>query len=180
MEKSGPNWAEVMTGWGTLALALFTLLLAGGGAVALLQLREARAARNAQTSLEMSARWRDPVFQRVRQQISTASQSGGGLTQAMLKYYAAGAEEYRSFLMEPEYFEELVVLMKHGGIDFDVVQDSFGATIPHRWNVWRPFIEHIRREVEDPAAYIRFEYLAQRILEAETGEYPNRRHRRHR
>lgn len=178
MEASGPNWAEIMTAWGTVALAVFTLALAVAAGFALVQIREVRRARNAQVALEMSARWTDAAFRRVRQKVDEAAKGEGALKQAMLDHYNSGADEYRSFLMEPDYFEDLGVLVNHGGIDFDVVRDSLGITVARRWDKWRPFINHLRDEIANPTAFSRFEDLAKRIREAETLDERNRRRRR--
>lgn len=169
MELTNPNWAEAMTAWGTVALAFFTMLLAVGAAIALWQLKEARRARNAQVALEMSGRWTSGRFRRIRQQVDGLAEAaeGGDWSPTMRHLLANDPAEYRSLLVEPDFFEHLGVLVKYGGIDFKVVRDSYGITVLRRWDKWHSVIGLLRRELKNPTAYGQFEKLAERIRKAE-------------
>ncbi|PRC47479.1 hypothetical protein C6A85_84745, partial [Mycobacterium sp. ITM-2017-0098] len=150
-------------------LAFFTLLLAIGAAVALWQLKESRSARNAHVALEMSDRWQSDRFRLARQQVDdlAAGAQGGNWAQTMWDLKTNNPAEYRSLLMEPDWFENLAVLEKHGGIDFKVVRDSYGITVSRRWEKWHPVIEHLRDNLPNATAYREFQKLELKIREAE-------------
>lgn len=167
LEPVSPNWAEVTTALGTVALAVFTLALAVAAGFALFQVNEARRARNAHVALEVSSRWSDQNFRRVRQQVDMANRGEGKLLEAMKAHYRQGAEQYRLFLMEPDYFEDLALLVNYRLIDFAVVRDSLGITVARRWDVWRPWIEYVRNEIPNATAFSLFEGLANDIRTAE-------------
>ena len=169
MEPEPPNWADMMIAWGTVALAFFTMLLAVGAAVALWQLKESRSARNAHVALEMSDRWQSDRFKGVREKVDTfvAAAPAGNWAQTMWDLKTNNAAEYRSLLEEPDWFEYLGVLEKHGGIDFKVVRDAYGITVSRRWKKWRPVVEHLRDHLPNPTAYRNFQNLAEKIEEAE-------------
>lgn len=167
--ESNPNWAVVLTAWGTVALAIFTLLLAIGAGVALWQLKESRSARNAHVALEMSDRWQAEGFREVRKKVDglAAAAQGGNWAQTMWDLKANEPSEYRSLLGEPDWFEYLAVLEKYGGIDFKVVRDAYGITVSRRWNKWRPVIEHLRNNLPNATAYRNFQKLELKIRMAE-------------
>ncbi|MGV0796055.1 hypothetical protein ABQF26_03750 [Mycolicibacterium elephantis] len=167
--ESNPNWAEAMTAWGTVALAFFTMLLAMGAAVALWQLRESRRARNAHVALEMSDRWQSGRFRRVRQKVDdlAASAPEGNWAQTMWDLKTNNPAEYRSLLMEPDWFENLAVLEKYGGIDFKVVRDSYGITVSRRWTKWHDVIHYLRDNLSNRTAYREFQKLEKKIQKAE-------------
>jgi hypothetical protein len=170
IDPTGPNWAEIATGIGTVVLALATLVLAGAAIAALRQIGEARRVRNAQVAIDAFQRWNDEGFRRVRAEVDKAANQPGGLKTVMLGHREAHSHDYRRLLMEPDYFEDLGILIKYQAIDFRIVRDSLGTTVVHRWSQWKPFIDRLREEPRNRIAFCRFQELAGRIEQAEAAD----------
>jgi hypothetical protein len=85
----------------------------------------------------------------------------------MIDHHANLTDDYRLLLMEPDFFEDLGVVVDHGAIDFQIVVDSLGRTICLRWDVWRPFVQYLRDERDMKTAFKGFQDLAVKIQEAE-------------
>jgi Domain of unknown function (DUF4760) len=73
-------------------------------------------------------------------------------------------DDYYKLLREPNYLEDLGVLVRHQGIEFGVIQDSFGYLLVERWNRWKPFVVWLREEVKDETYFENFELLAVAIM----------------
>jgi hypothetical protein len=52
-------------------------------------------------------------------------------------------------------------LIKHHGIDFDIVYDALGYNIAYFWRLWKPTVDELRRD--QPLIYKEWEQLAKRI-----------------
>lgn len=183
MALAEPNWAEQTTAWGTVALAIVTGALALAAFCALRQIeiateqiKEARRDRNTQVAIEFATRWNDAAYRKVRTEVDRAEKRPGGIKQAMIQHHQELTEDYRLLLMEPDFFEDLGVVVNHGAIDFELVVDSLGRTICLRWKVWKSFVEHLRVERDMPSAFSAFADLAQKVEEFEAkkaaGETP--------
>ncbi len=72
--------------------------------------------------------------------------------------------EYRELLTEANFLEDLAIMVQRGGIDFDIVNKSLGASIPYRWSLWKPTAYWLRDEItKDRTTFKEFEGLAKKI-----------------
>jgi len=141
-----PNWADVATAIAAIVAAVGV----GAAFIAVLltwrQLLEARRARLAEMTSDLSQRWDEDKLLWVRRRVS---ELGTNLATEMQELRAEKHEDYFKLLREPNYLEDLGVLVRHEGIEFGVIQDSFGYLLVERWNRWRPFVEWLREEAQD-------------------------------
>jgi hypothetical protein len=173
----GPNWSEITLAISTAFLALATVGLAVAAGIALLGIKESIGARNALTTMEMSRRWDEKVFREVRRKIrnfaDSKSQDPGSIRQEpevfrdkMMALHAGNDVIYRELLQEPDYLEDLALLIKYEGIDFRIVNDSLGYIVAYRWSLWELTAVWLRQLRGEPLVYKQFEKLAYRIAEA--------------
>ena len=132
----GPNWAEI-------AMAVFTLILVFGAILALgavrqarRAVREARRARNAVQMSELSRRWDEEPNREVRRQVRGFAESGQDgfvpvappgpqrLKEVVTRFRHDNAPEYRMLLTDPNFLEDVAIMIEEGGIDFEIVNRS--------------------------------------------------------
>ncbi|MGH8985787.1 MAG: DUF4760 domain-containing protein [Acidimicrobiia bacterium] len=155
------NWqvvsaiASVVSAAGILA-AFIALILARN------QLKEARAARLAEMTVELSRRWDDDKIVEARQKVSSYGDAEA-LCRKMKKLRANKSIEYYEVLREPNLLEDLGVLVNRKGLEFGVIQDSLGELVVQRWPRGQPTIEWLRDrpgQSADTSIYRFFELLA--------------------
>jgi hypothetical protein len=82
----------------------------------------------------------------------------------MIKLREERHPDYRVLMTEPNFLEDLAILVDHHGIDFKVVNKSLGPRIADRWGLWEPTAQWLRHEVtRDTRIFVEFEKLALRI-----------------
>lgn len=70
--------------------------------------------------------------------------------------------EYGKLLKQPNWLEDIAILVKHNGIDFSIVNDSLGYNVAYTWSLWKPTVDWLREE-SNPLIYTEFEALAKQI-----------------
>jgi hypothetical protein len=179
MLSTEPNWSEITLALATVVMALATAGLALAAFLALGSLGEARAARNAVAAMELGRDWDSDESLDLRLRVTELAKKGLDGT----KYTSPGpeglkssfetlrnpdgppeyAKEYGRLLKQPNSFDSLAQLVKHRGIDFDVVYDSIGYNVSYWWSLWKPTVDELRRIANQPLIYKDFEELAKRI-----------------
>jgi hypothetical protein len=178
INPTGPNWADIVTAVSTFALAVAAFL-------ALAAIFESRRARNALQMTELSRRWDEESNRQVRRKVRDYAENGlprrllrspmrfgvGGWTttstepdrlkECMLRLREDNDPEYRELLTEPNFLEDLAILVDRRGIDFRIVNRSLGYLVADRWALWKPTIDVFR--ADDPLNFCEFEKLANRI-----------------
>jgi hypothetical protein len=167
-DPKGPNWAEILT-------ALLTVVLAGAAIFALSAVSESRRARNAVQMTDLSRRWDDEINREVRRLVVEYATKGVDslnpimiseperLKISVMKRREENHEDYRKLLTEPNFLEDIAIMVQRGGMDFDLVNLSLGFSVPYRWSLWKPTIDELRRVDREPLIYKEFEWLARRI-----------------
>jgi hypothetical protein len=169
-DPKGPSWADIVTAFSTGILAVAAILALGA-------IAEARRARNALQMTELSRRWDEEVNRTVRKKIKDYAANGpdgttyqtpgpDGLKASVLKLREENAEDYRLLLTDPNFLEDLAILVQRRGIDFGIVNLSLGYIVAYRWSLWKPTIDAFRTEANEPLIYREFEELAKRIAKA--------------
>jgi hypothetical protein len=180
IDPTGPNWADIVTAFSTLLLAVAAVL-------ALFAIVESRRARNAVQMTELSRRWDEETRLQVRRKVCEYAKNGlprrpfrtplrfgadswttspAGpyrLRECVSRLKQENAPEYRELLTEPNFLEDLAILIDAGGIDFKIVNQSLGPTISYRWSLWKPSAYWLRDLKNDPRVFRDFELLAKRI-----------------
>lgn len=177
------NWAEAMTGIGTVALAVGTLLLALIAFVAAIYARrqldsarddrnEERRSRHVETFVTVSQRWSDDQFRTVRQKIRTHFDAGGadGLMKVMVELGKAHNDEYWRLLTALDFFEDLAMLVNYDAIPIEMVDASLGTTVCQYWSMFSALTDRHRRTGKDPGWYSEFEGLSKQI--SDRNQYP--------
>jgi hypothetical protein len=163
----GPNWAEITLALWTVVLAIATCALAVGAFLALGGLKESRRDRNVTAMTDMSRRWDDDHFRDVRRKIQDYAgqevSSRKALKDKVVQLRESNDPEYRELLTEPSFLEDLSILVKYEGIDFEIVKDSLGYIVWDRWCLWQPTIDELRGLRNEPSVFEYFQYLAERI-----------------
>ena len=169
-----PNWSEIALAVGTAVLAVATAGLALAAFLALGSIDEARAARNATAALELSkqwdsedslrSRWRvDELSKKLPGRFGSAHSTPGpdGLRISFERLALQKNPEYGTLLRQTNFLDDIAILIKYKGVDFDMVYDSLGFNIAYLWTLWKPTIDWLRED--QPDLYIEFEKLSKRI-----------------
>ncbi|MCV7064992.1 hypothetical protein H7H51_03415 [Mycolicibacterium farcinogenes] len=167
-DPKGPNWAEIL-------MLVLTLALLGVGGLALSSVKEARSARNGQYMTELSRRWDEAPNREVRRDVQRYATDGLNgfehtvepgprrLREAVLELRKRNDSAYRTLLTDPSYLEDIAIMVYHGQMDFDLVNESLGFHVPYRWSLWKPTIEALRDMDEAPTRFECFQRLAKDI-----------------
>jgi hypothetical protein len=165
--EGGPNWADMTLAIGTGVLAAATVVLAVAAFLALGGLRESRRDRNVTAMTDMSRRWDDEEFRVVRRKIQESAGHGQSsrdrLRDKIIELRQNNDSEYRELLTEPSFLEDLSILVKYHGIDFEIVKDSLGYIVWDRWCLWQPTIEKLQTLRNEESVFEHFKDLAERI-----------------
>jgi pimeloyl-ACP methyl ester carboxylesterase len=106
----GANWAEILTGFGTLVIGLGAFAAAYGAMAAARQLRESEKARHIALAVEMSRRWDSPALVTLRRSLRGITPS------AFLQRYEtarqANSQDFYNLQLLANFFEDLGALVK--------------------------------------------------------------------
>jgi hypothetical protein len=170
-----PNWSEITLALATVVLALATVGLTVAAFFALGSIGEARNARNAVQMTDLSRRWDEETNQHVRYLVKEYAMHGvkdfehagtpgpDRLKEVIFKLREDNSFEYRKLMTDPNFLEDIAIMVDYGGIDFDIVDQSLGYNFPYRWSLWKPTIVAFRQEAKIPDLYENFEKLSRRI-----------------
>lgn len=160
----GANWAEALTGIGTV-------LIAGGLIFAAYQVRESRKSRHADLAVEISRMWEDKRLVDCRMKVAKLSGSDA-LHDLYLARYKAKDPEVFVLQREPYFFEDLGTLLKMKSISLRWIDETLGGLTIERWNLWEPTVDRIRRGIDGPEwprAYENFELLVRKLKKRRSG-----------
>jgi hypothetical protein len=174
MLAAEPNWSEITLALATVVLALATVGLTVAAFFALGSVGELRAARNAVAAMELSRQWDSDESLTSRLRVTElakkepgkygteyATPGPEGFRSSFEKLAAYNDPEYGKLLRQTNFLDDIALLIKYRGIDFDVVYDSLGFNIAYFWTLWKPTIDWLRHD--QPLMYEEFEKLAKRI-----------------
>jgi hypothetical protein len=130
---------------------------------------------------ELSRRWDEPNNQEVRRSVKRYAETGliefdhvaptgpGRLKEVILDLQARNDVEYRQLMTDPNFMEDVAIMIRFGGIDFEMVNESLGFHVPYRWSLWEPTVVALREKDGVDELYIQFENLAMEVAK----ENPN-------
>ena len=159
----GANWAEAVTGIGTVVIAA-GLVFAG------FQVRESRRSRHADLAVDVSERWDHEYLVTVRALLTDLTPEE--LRTLYLDLYKSRDPEVYILQREPNFFEDLGVLQKLRCISLEWIDETLGGLTVERWRLWSPTIETLRSGIsgpEWPRAYSNFERLARKLKKRRSG-----------
>ncbi|GJO17890.1 hypothetical protein NJB1507_08470 [Mycobacterium marinum] len=99
----------------------------------------------------------------IRRQVAQAPAGPDRLKECIMQLREENDPQYRELLTEPNFLEDLAIMIDRGGIDFGIVDRSLGPTIAYRWSLWKPTADWFRQLKHDPGIFKEFEKLAKRI-----------------
>jgi hypothetical protein len=183
LDPAGPNWAEVMTAVSTAVLALSTALLAGGAFFAILAIAEARRDRNAVQMTEWTKRWDDEANREARRLVYNYAKTGvpdfshvapagpDRLKESVEWLITHNHGDYRKLFADPNFLEGMAILVRRGGMDFEIVKHVLGYLVPYRWSLWRPTVM-ADRDANSIEIYEAFEWLAWQVVNDNPAAHP--------
>jgi hypothetical protein len=188
MVSDEPNWSEITLAIATVVLAAATLGLATAAFLALASigeakrsLDEARNARNAVQMTELSRRWDEEKNQDVRLLVRAFAQGTVAyfipaeppepddlrepdrLKEAILTLKRENHPDYRKLITDPNFLEDVAIMINYGGIDIDIVRESLGWHFAYRWSLWKPTVVALRIADNVAETYENLEELAKRM-----------------
>lgn len=178
-------WTVVLA-LATLGLATAAFLALASIGEAKKALDEARNARNAVQMTELSRRWDEEKNQEVRRLVRTYAEawvapdadgwvvSSGStelaeaneitpperLKEAVMALRNDNHPHYRKLITDPNFLEDIAIMIAYGGIDGDIVRESLGWHFAYRWSLWRPTVIALRDADKVPETYENLERLA--------------------
>jgi pimeloyl-ACP methyl ester carboxylesterase len=134
----GANWAEILTGFGTLVIGLGAFAAAYGAMAAARQLRESEKARHIALAVEMSRRWDSPALVTLRRSLRGITPS------AFLQRYEtarqANSQDFYNLQLLANFFEDLGALVKMDCLSVDLVDTTLGNSVTTYWETWKPAV----------------------------------------
>jgi hypothetical protein len=108
------------------------------------QVRESIITRQASVMLEFETLWRE-------NKLTEARMESGQLTAEQLRDRVKAAREedendesYYKYLVEPDFFESLAVLVRSRCVDFEIVNELYGVILVDEWQQWEPTVVYLR------------------------------------
>jgi hypothetical protein len=170
LPKDHPNWADIMTGVGTVALAGIALL---AGVLTAAGYLFARRSQHAETYNEVSKRWNDSGFRGVRWRLVSYHNDGKPDEDTefgpdKLRDKLVGLRDFQDFEFfrlqtAMDFFEDLAMLVRYRAISIKMVDDSLGGIVCLYWRMLRTFVFRQRETLSDAEYCQEFEGLAKRI-----------------
>jgi Domain of unknown function (DUF4760) len=127
------------------------------------QIEEAKRARIAQMGADLSRRWDEDNLVEARAETKRDTEH----LLERVKYLHSNTEvEYHKLLREPNFFEDLGILVDEGVVEQRFVKRSLGSTVDYRWKLWAPSVAYLRSAEASPdgnpqpTLYENFEWLA--------------------
>ncbi|MGH9092012.1 MAG: DUF4760 domain-containing protein [Acidimicrobiales bacterium] len=141
----GPNWAEQVTAWATLALAI-GVAVAGVTAVfawrsmrlAGESLKEDTKTRHAQIAVQLGRVWETDDMWRIRQR--TKNFSPGDLARYYERENTANSDAFYQLVRFANFFEDLGVLNKLGILGEEWVDECLGSSVIDYRDMWADVI----------------------------------------
>jgi hypothetical protein len=132
-EVDGANWAEALTGIGTILIA-FGVVFAG------IQVRDTRKARSAEIARELAEQWESPRMEEARKLVNGHG-SGPGSTErlrdAITEARKAGSDEFYVYARWLNFFEQLGISFRRHSQAIGIVEEMYSETITTGWATWQ-------------------------------------------
>jgi hypothetical protein len=160
---AGTDWAAV-TGWATVALAVLALIAAVIGARALNQIGELRASRYGQIVADVATRWTSEELIKSRAQADAWVTPDNIAAEVKLaRDDFAHKERYYHLMAEPDFYEDMALLVGRGGLEYKIIYDWIGPGIVARYVKWQGAIQYLRSLPYGSTSYEGWQLLAERI-----------------
>lgn len=170
LPRDHPNWADIMTGVGTVVLAGTALI---AGVLTAAGYLFARRSQHAETYNQVSTRWNDSQFRGVRWRLVSYHNDGNPnedkeLGPGKLKEKMVGLrdrQDFEFFRLQTamDFFEDLAMLVRYRAISIKMVDDSLGGIVCLYWRMLREFVLQQRTTLHDAEYCQEFEGLAKKI-----------------
>jgi hypothetical protein len=168
MAANDPNWAEILTGIGTVVGALGLLSAIVAALFAARQVREAERSRQAAMAAEFLRRWNESALVETRHLIGEYP-TPEALSTAMTGFIESNSVQAYVLYRELDYFEQLGALAHIEAFDFELIQLLLGSRLIARHEMWKPTLDAMGRDV-----YPMFEELVGRMRVALDERQPAR------
>lgn len=154
---TAPNWAEALTGIGSVLAGASFFVGAIGVLLTWNQLRDARQDRHVEILTELARRWDEPRLTEPRVALlKRDNQEHAAYVKKCLDHPTSG--DLETLLRVPNFFEEMAVLVLSGAIDKRLLGQVWSTLILTYWAYWQLSIEELRAR-RGSQAYVQFERL---------------------
>jgi hypothetical protein len=140
MAANDPNWAEILTGVGTVVGALGLLSAIVAALFAARQVREAERSRQAAMAAEFLRRWNESALVETRHLLG-GYETPEALRDAMLGFIESNSVQAYVLYRELDYFEQLGALAHIDAFDFELIRLLLGPRLIARFEMWRPTLD---------------------------------------
>ncbi len=142
-------------------LILVAALAALAGIVAVfLQIRSAESAMHAQLLIELSRRYADGVLLQCREELILFRGNTQALCRVLVVCRDSFQPRYYSLVAIAAFFEEIGLLVEARHFPIRMVDRSLGGPVVRFWQLYRPWVRHLRTSLGDQTLYEWFEKLA--------------------
>jgi hypothetical protein len=142
MAANDPNWAEILTGIGTMVGALGLLSAIVAALFAARQVREAERSRQAVMAAEFLRRWNESALVETRHLIGEY-ETPEALRDAMVGFIESNSVQAYVLYRELDYFEQLGALAHIDAFDFELIRLLLGPRLIARFEMWKPTLDAI-------------------------------------
>ena len=158
---TAPNWAEQLTGIGSVLAGLGFIAAAVALWFAYNQLKETRRDRHIQVISEFGRRWDSRRVQSARR--IQRVYPGEDLQREVAAWIndPATKPDVDVLLRLPNFFEDLAIISRCGKLDIELITMAMGSIIIHQWEYWNPSIQTMRQTA--PHDYEQFEGLVKDV-----------------
>lgn len=138
---TNPNWAESLTGIGTIVIAGGIIFAGFGARAAGKQIRQAESSRTSDLLMNMANRFDHSEMAESRQLTKVYQ----GRPEEFCNYYVivknANSPEYFKLLRLANFFEYWGILEANESLGIELIEQSIGTSARFYWEIWRQAIE---------------------------------------
>ena len=158
MVASTPNWADILSGVGSMVGAMSLVAAAIYGYK---QVRDARKESQVAVIADLGRRWDSDELIHARQQASALTDVQ--LAEAAKEWDDDPAKhpEFFELLRIPNFLDDLGLVAECGSVDIDIVNRSMRFIVLEQWGKWRRAVMTLR--LQDPTAFQQYESLVRHL-----------------
>jgi hypothetical protein len=155
------HWAAGITAVATAITAVGVIFAGLAAAWAGRQVREAERTRHATAAIEVASRWEgEPLVTSRRRALTYPTKEA--LRDGYLQAKRDRTDEYFILQRLPDFFEDLGVMERMGGLGLEWIRLTLGSAIRDYWRAWQPVVKAVR-DAGQPTMGENFERLADRL-----------------
>jgi hypothetical protein len=158
---AGFHFAQGITAAASVVTSLGVLAAAAAARWAGHQVQEAQRSRSVATAITISQRWESQEVEEARR--ATVGINSQDLVEIALTARRENSDEYFLYMKELNFFEDLAVMEKLGGVSLEWIKETLRTVTIKRWEYWKPAVLALRKDTASPAACKNFQDLAEKL-----------------